>query len=142
MSKQARAKMYEDFLRNEGFAPSIDDDGDVVFKCEGRTYIIWIDEDDEDFFRLVFPSFWPIESEEERLHVLIASQHATSKAKVAKIYMVGDDTWGSIEMFCSPPEAFKPVFRRCIPAIQAAVGAFREKMQELSSEGSAPPDSI
>jgi hypothetical protein len=39
MTKQQRSEMYHKFLLEEGYAPKIDDDGNVVFKCEAGTYI-------------------------------------------------------------------------------------------------------
>ncbi|MDZ7337921.1 MAG: hypothetical protein ONB30_05225 [candidate division KSB1 bacterium] len=128
MDKQQRAKMYQDFLLEEGYTTTIDDDGDVIFKSEGRTYAILIDDRDEDFFRIVFPNFWPIESKQERLKVEQAALQATAETKVAKVFPVRDNVWASIEMFCSPPDVFKAVFARSMSALRAAVGSFAEKM--------------
>lgn len=131
MSKQARAEMYRQFLTEEGFAPRIDEDGDVFFKYEGGNYLVLVDDRDEEFFRLIFPGFWSIESDEERVMVTLAAQHATAQTKVAKVFTVRDNTWATIEMFCSPPENFKSVFRRCLNALRASVVNFQEKMREL-----------
>jgi hypothetical protein len=64
------AERYLTYLLDEGFRPHITNNGNVAFKCEGRNYYIDIDEDDEEFFFLVYPNFWPIESDEElsRVH--------------------------------------------------------------------------
>ncbi len=128
MDKKQRAKMYHDFLEEEGYSPTIDSDGDVIFKSEGRTYAILIDERDEDFFRIVFPNFWPIENSQERQKVEQAALQATAETKVAKVFPVRENVWASIEMFCSPPEVFKAVFARSMSALRAAVGTFAEKM--------------
>jgi len=128
MTKQDRAEMYRAYLAGEGFPAQIDRDGDVTFKHEGGSYVIIIDEDDETYFRLVFPSFWSIESDEERVRVILAAVHATAQIKVAKVYPLGDQTFASIEMFVSPPEGFKPVFLRSLRALHAAVQCFREKV--------------
>jgi len=129
MSKQDRARMYHDFLSEEGYAPKIDKEGDVMFKYEGGVYLIIMDEKDEEFFRLVYPGFWPIESEAEREKAQLAALAATAETKVAKVFLVGDNTWATIEMFCAPPEVFKTVFRRSLRALRAAVHAFRVEMQ-------------
>jgi hypothetical protein len=122
--------MYREFLSEEGYAPKIDGDGDVIFKYEGKTYLIIVEDRDEEFFRLVYPYFWPIESNAERAKVVEAALHATAQTKVVKVFPVKDDTWAAIEMFCSPPQAFKAVFRRSLSALRAGVEAFREKMNE------------
>lgn len=132
VSKDQRADMYKTYLVEEGYSPKTDDDGDVVFKYEGKHYCIIIDEQDEDFFRLIFPNFWSIDSEAERSKVLEAAVYSTAKTKVAKVFVVRDDTWAAIEMFCSPPEAFKIVFRRSLSALQAGINNFLKKMHDDS----------
>lgn len=130
MTKPERAEMYKNYLAEEGFVPKIDDDGDVAFKCEGRTYAILIDKDDDTFFHLALPCFWSIENEAERAQVEQAALFATSRTKVAKVYPTKDNTVAAVELFCSPPEAFKTVFPRAMRALQSCVMSFRNKMNE------------
>ncbi|MGA9115702.1 MAG: hypothetical protein WB626_02895 [Bacteroidota bacterium] len=129
MDKKARAEMYSAYLRNEGFSPTIGEKGEVLFKMEGRTYVIFSDENDEPFFQIVFPNFWTIESEQERAKVERAALHATAATKVAKIYPVESNVWGSIEMFLTPPDSFKAVFHRSMGALTAAVNNFAQEMR-------------
>ncbi|MDZ4201879.1 MAG: hypothetical protein U1C96_07005 [Gallionella sp.] len=133
MTKQEKAEMYRSYLAEEGFTPKLDDDGDISFKFEGKNYLIIIDEGDSEFFRLVYPWFWPIESEDEREKAAQAALYASTQTKVAKVYPVRDDTWAAVEIFCSPPEAFQAVFKRSLGALQAAVHNFRERMQQSTS---------
>lgn len=130
MDKSQRAEMYLDYLRKEGYVPDVDKDGDIVFRLEGKTYCIIIDENDEMFFRLIFPNFWPIESAQERAKVEQAALYATADTKVAKVFPVKDDVFGSLEIFCMPPENFKLIFKRSLSALQTAVGKFANKMRE------------
>lgn len=120
MTKQERSEMYRKYLTEEGYAPKIDDDGDVRFKYEGRYYFIAVDENDEEFFQLVFPNFWTIESDAERDKVAKAAIQATAKTKVAKVFPVNDNTWALIEMFCSPHRSSRLSFdvhsAHCRPA--------------------------
>ncbi len=132
MSKSERVAMYQTYLTAEGYVPKLDDDGDLAFKYEGRLYVVILDDMDDVFVRLVFPNFWPIESAEERGRVVRAAQVATAQTKVAKIFVVEDNVWGSVELFCSPPEVFTNVFRRSMSALQAAVEKFAAKMREDS----------
>jgi len=122
--------LYVAFLTKEGYAPSIDRDGDVQFKFEGGSYFIGVQEKDPKYFRLVFPNFWRIESERERRKVLIAANDSTAKVKCAKVFMLKDNVHASVEIFVNSPEDFKPVFRRSISAIRAGVRNFVRKMQE------------
>jgi hypothetical protein len=134
MQREQLANMYLEYLKSEGYCPHLDDDGDVVFKYEGRHYAILIDPKDAGYFRLVFPNFWAIEDEESRYRAIVAAHHATSRVKVAKVFVVRDDTWVSIELFCSPPQVFQDVFERALGAIQAAVKAFLEQIHEIETD--------
>ena len=138
MDKAERAQMYVSYLREEGYALEIDEDGDVMFKFEGGTYFVLVDEEDEMFFQIMFPSFWPIESEEEGARVEKAAQLATRITKVAKVYRQRDNVNASVELLCVPPEAFKAVFRRALGSIQAGVSNFRAAMSELDAAAPQP----
>jgi len=121
-----------DFLAQEGYQPSIDSEGDVKFKAEGRTYYVIVDEEDETYFRLLFPNFWDIGSTEELTRALLAANHATMRTKVAKVYVHDDgkDTSAAIEMFIDPPGDFKLTFNRSMRALMVSVNTFVEKMKE------------
>lgn len=129
MTKTQRVQDFCDFLRHEGYGPRLDDDGDIVFKKEGRTYVVVLDDDDPECFRILFPGFWKIESSEEAEHVVLAGMKATRETKAAKVYVVRDNACASVEMFCSSPEEPKRVFERCMGAIVTAVNKFVEEMR-------------
>jgi hypothetical protein len=125
------AKRYLTFLAEEGYRPKIDATGNVSFKCEGRNYVIKIDEKDEEFFCLAYPNFWRIESDEELSRVKEAALFVTAENKVVKIFPMRDsNTWATIELFCSPPETFTAVFNRCLSVLRRSVKEFVAKMEE------------
>jgi hypothetical protein len=125
------AERYLTFLAEEGYRPRIDANGNVAFKCEGRNYVIKIDEEDEEFFYLVYPNFWRIESDEELVQVNEAALAVTADCKVVKIFPVGDtNTWATIELFCYPPQTVKDVFDRCLSTLRTGVEEFVAKMEE------------
>lgn len=124
-----KSELFLDYLRQEGYVPKLDGDGDVVFKKEGLSYILFVAEDDRDYFRLAFPNFWPIENDVERWRVMEASASVNAKVKVAKVYPVGDNVWASIELFVSPIENFVAVFERSLRVLMAATGEFRQAMR-------------
>jgi hypothetical protein len=129
-AKKALQKVYMDFLTEEGFRPTIDPDGDIQFKREGFTYFIGVAEGDPQFFRLVLPHIWPIESEEERAKVLTAIDYSNRMSKAAKIYTLGDNVWGTVELFVSSPGDYEPLFERILGSLDAALELFVEKMRE------------
>jgi hypothetical protein len=130
MSKADRVRVFSDFLKDEGYSPKIDDNGNIVFKVEGLSYVIILDDKDEEFFRILFPGFWNIKNPDERLKVERAALKATEETKVAKVLPVGDNTWASIEIFSSSIDNTKSVFYRSLRALQAAVGTFVQEMRK------------
>jgi len=133
MDTETKAKMYESHLKGEGYQPTIDGDGDVIFKYEGRTYYIDVNDDDQ-YFQLVFPRFWKIDDEAELIRVIAAADHTTHMIKVVKVVTVQDheNVSAFVELFVDKPEDFKPIFLRSLRAIQGAVQEFKEKMNETT----------
>ena len=129
MSQATLAETYSDFLTTEGYRPTQDGDGDLIFKKEGRTYLIICDDEDRMFFRLVFPNFWSIDSDAERLQALSAAQESTADTKVAKVFLVRDNVWASVELFVADPAAVAPVFERSMGALESAVNRFASAMR-------------
>jgi hypothetical protein len=123
--------MYQAYLTSQGYVPRPDADGDVDFKFEGRRYCIMVDEDDEAFFHLVLPNFWRLDSEAEREQAVKAAALVTERAKVAKVFLVRDNVFASVEMFCDPPECVTEVFARCLHALAGSARHFAEAMREM-----------
>src|SRR5438045_2642816 len=105
----SKAEMYMEFLREQGYVPRLDDDGDVVFKCEGRTYILFGEEKDEPYFRLVFPAFWPLETAPEEEQARTAINELNAEMKVMKLFVLRDDVWAAVEMFLEPIDSFQAI---------------------------------
>ena len=124
-----KKKLFMRFLREEGFRPKVDEDDDIVFKCEGKSYYIEASESDESYFRLILPNFWQIDNPDEERHALVVMSEVNAEIKVAKIYQRRDSIHATVEMFIDPMEGFKLVFPRCLGCIQAAIAAFSEKMK-------------
>lgn len=124
-------QLYVDFLTEEGYKPTVDSDGDVRFKKEGMTYFISVHSNDPQYFRIVLPSIYKIEDETERLQVLTACDFVNSLTKVAQMFTVKENVWVAAELFVNKPEDFKPLFNRCISAIQTGMLSYVTKMSEL-----------
>lgn len=130
MTEREMADEIASYLESEGFRPTVDKDNDVVFKCEGRTYLVQVDEADPLFFRITFPNFWSVESEDERARVLEVASEVSKAVKVAKVFIVRDDTWASVELFGERPDSYRALFNRAMGALQVAVSLFKDKMRE------------
>jgi hypothetical protein len=129
MDKAGMAKVIADFLKQEGYMPNVDNDSILHFKIEGKTYLIVPNEGDDEYFCMIFPNFWPIESEAERTKAYLASAKATMDTKVAKVYPFGDNLVASVELFVKPFDSFKPLFTRSMNALKAVVDNFISNMR-------------
>lgn len=128
-TRDDNVRLMLDWLTNEGYRPNLDKDGDLIFKRESKTYLVMFENADEQFMRLVFPNFWSIDSEAERMQIANACTVATGNTKVAKVFPVGDNVWASIELFCSGVGQFQSVFERSLAALGAAVDRFVREMR-------------
>jgi hypothetical protein len=129
-NKKELQEMYLSYLAEEGYKAEIDADGDIRIEHDNYSDYIFIDENDLEFFRLVRPNIWNIESEEERFKVLKSADAATSKSKVAKVYTIENKVHTGIEIFVARPKDFEGVFKRALRALGNGHNNFRENMKE------------
>jgi hypothetical protein len=128
-TKSGLQEMYMDYLRQEGYAPSVDSDGDVAFKSDGRTYYIIVDEGDPVYFKILFPNFWKIESEAERAKASTVIMTVNRVVKVIKVYIGSNDSASIIaDIYLNTPESFNNRFPRMLSAIQTARQRFIDGM--------------
>lgn len=134
MPEKKGAEVYLKYLTDQGYRPEVDPDGDITFKKEGGTYLILVDEKDEQFFQLAYPNFWPFTTEEQRQVALEACNFANTKTKVTKVSISANkNVWATIELFVAKREDFIPVLDRALSAIGTGIKRFMEKTQELAS---------
>jgi hypothetical protein len=128
-----KVELFSDFLTQEGYRPSIDEDGDILFKSEGKTLCLSFDEQDEQFVRLYMPNFWGIDDEEERRLVEQACLETTKSMKVAKVFPIEDSVWTAVELFQYPIHALTELLPRWIALLHGSVRCFRSNMERLRS---------
>jgi len=118
------------FLKDEGYTPKLDNDGDIVFKREGLSYILFVSEDDEEFVRLDLPNVWEIESLGERQLVMAAAAEVNRQVKVAKVVPMGDNVWVSAQLLVDPIENVGKVLPRAMNVLSLAVREFADAMRK------------
>lgn len=129
-----RTELFMEYLSEEGFRPKLDEDGDIVFKSEGRSYVLFHPQGDEQLVRLGALWLWPVESEAERQRVLAAAADATLSIKVTKVFPVADNVWATVELLFEQPEQFRAVFLRAVSLVRAGVDHFLERMHAPAEE--------
>ena len=128
-SESELQEMYMKFLSDEGIDDAfIDSDGDVQFTFSGHNMYIEVNEDDNEFFRVVAFNLWPIESQTEAVQVAFAVDAVNRERFVAKAYTLDDNVWIACEAFFGRPEQFKPVFMRMLREIERGIDVFVENM--------------
>jgi len=130
-SRSDLQEIYLEHLRNEGYVPSIDIDGDIQFKVSGDNYFIIIDENDVKFFQIYMGfSLGSINAED----AFTAANISNRRSKVAKVSISPDGNIASItiEMILNNPKDFEPIFARALSLIRNAEGIFRTQLKDLS----------
>jgi hypothetical protein len=122
--------VYMEYLRQEGYMPSIDDDGDILFKVAGNSYFIIIDETDLQFFQIYMGFKMETLSPEIALN---AVNYSNRSSKVVKVAFSPDRKIISItaELLLNDPKDFIPVFSRAISLIQNAENNFISQIREF-----------
>ncbi|MCA9114274.1 MAG: hypothetical protein KDA79_04260 [Planctomycetaceae bacterium] len=124
-------QMYLAYLKGEGYPAEIDDDGTIIFKKEGGTYLLPVPQivKDNNYFTLVYPGFWKVE-DGDRTRALEAVNTATADTKVGKVYLVRGNAWATAEVFVAQPAQFEGVFERCMACITHARQKFIAEMRK------------
>ena len=125
-----KTQLYMDYLREEGYRPELDKDGDVVFKHERVTFIIFANEDDEQYFKMMIPYFWELESAEETDRAVRVMMRLNREYKAAKFCETGEDVSLFVECFYETADGFKTVFARYVDLLSSALREFRQLMVE------------
>lgn len=130
-SKDELQASYKSRLDELGYRPSISELGNVLFKAEGHTYVIYLDEKDPKFFRLVLAFQAPAAAGDDQ----IAKRHkalndATRTTKTVKAYVAdGGATHFAVEEFQATPGDATANMPRMIRAMQAAHNKYLQAMR-------------
>ena len=82
-TKRDLQNAYMDYLRQEGYVPSIDTDGDIQFKVAGDTYYIIVDDRDLQFFQVYTGFKMDTVSQDAALSAANSSNRSSKVVKVA-----------------------------------------------------------
>jgi len=115
MSKAQLQNMYVNYLRGEGYSPTIDSDGDVNFTAQSQRFYINVMENDLQSFQIVMTNFLDIGSASNRLRALEAASAVTRTRPVTRLYLTSS---GRIAIdsfiFLARPEDFSAHLNRLV----------------------------
>jgi hypothetical protein len=134
-------ELHVEFLAEQGFRPKVDDEGDIHFRYEGRHHFI-METQDEQYFHLLFPNFFPLANEAEVEEAALAASAASRATKVAKVYLnpAQDNVSASVELLVGNPADVHAHLLRCLGILGTATGKFLEEMSARLA-AAAPADS-
>lgn len=93
-----RHEMVVSVLQSLGFKPQIDDEGDIFFRYQMKTfYVMGSNSDDEDYLVVVFPQMYEV-NEGEETKVLAVCNKITREIKLTKVYI--DQTLKNVSASC------------------------------------------
>ena len=122
-------ELMKQYLQEEGYCPK-DTDFGLDFKCEGRTYVLIYDGDDEQYFRLMMPNIYDV-TDENRDAVLVALNKTNTTVKVVKAYTpIPQAVWIGFEVLVDSTPVLSDFIPRAISMLRTAQQTFYEALQE------------
>lgn len=129
------------YLNSEGFPASVDGDGDVVFKREGRTYFIQVYPNDPNYLQVVLPNILKVENDEQRRRAMAAANYSSLKSKATKTLVTPQgNVWVTWESILKGPDDYKAVLLRSLSGLENGAQNFASKYRE--SESQAATDGV
>jgi len=129
--EQAFTNQVLSYLRTEGYAPSIDSDGDVKFKVQGDTYYVVVQEYDDGYYVKV-EAFMNAEDANRR-GVLEACNGTMASYKYVRCWLSGGSICYECAGFFSNLYQFKLMFSNYIDVLQLADKKLKSIYNEYDS---------
>lgn len=123
--QQLRTEIKQ-FITDEGYAPSIDSDGDIMFKFEGKTYYVKIYKDTNPFFIAIY-RYHTYSETFTKEKILNAIAECNFK-KGVKVVAYEESYNYRAEMFINSVEPLKGVFTQLLDQIKSISSALADMM--------------
>lgn len=119
-------RVISDYLSQQGYRPTTDKDGDIMFLKEGARYYIITYEDDPQYYSLARANFFQVNDDAMRLRVITAFNEVNRTTKVAKLSINhgNNHVWATAEQLFGSPEHFTLVLERSISTVDTATRKF------------------
>ncbi len=129
------------FLKEEGFMPEIDSDGDILFKSEGHPYFICVSKTDENpMYVTFFRQF--TNPEEYSSETVVMATKALNLYKGIKVVCFEQSFRIGAELFVRDAEAVKGAFYKLKAIIDSAKDEFLSACKNVGTVSSSSSPSI
>jgi hypothetical protein len=116
--------MILEFLKENGFMPKAITENELIFKSEGKTFLIITDDRDTQYLRIVLPNFWSIDSNHEEKLARETALLITKRKKATKIIIEDTIVSAVVEIFLNEPKAFDNIIIRSARVLKSASEEF------------------
>ena len=117
---------YLSFLKSEGYIGSIDDDGDIKFKYEGKAYYIWPSK--SNYFSMSYYVSNKVDGCSNKIKSIIKKTNGSLKAtSVSAIGENCDLIKINIETLLVNPDDYKLLFDRCLKILKLQLKKMNEE---------------
>jgi hypothetical protein len=123
--------LYESYLHTEGYRPQRGEAGSLLFKRQGKTYLIQLDERDPRFVHLLLPDLWTVSAAEQQNIWPILNQ-INASLKVVKCVLVDCQVWVSLEAFLADPSDLAGLLKRGFGLMDCAAESLLAQLREES----------
>lgn len=135
---KAQQDQYLRFLRERGFSPEIDQNGNVQFRDIDFRYFIDVGAAEGGSFSIVLPALLQVDADARRALAREAIDYVNGRVRAAKLFFVGNQVWVVVEVFLVKPDDFPLVFDRAQLVVASAAYQFWDRMREKMP--ASPPE--
>lgn len=132
-SQQSLRSNIMTFLKEEGYMPTIDGDGDLQLKIQGKTYYVSVSESDASPMYVRLSRYFNYPSDYSRIEVKVAAAEL-SLYKTVKVLCLDSQVLFQTEMYVQEPEAFKYAFFKMVSQLQSACNDFDLELENARNE--------
>lgn len=124
-------EMYVEFLTSEGYRPTVDAKGDVLFTTQGQGFYINVMENDLQSFHIVLSKFLDVVVASNRQKALESASAAIRTTRLARVYITSNSKIAvDAYTFIGDPNDFKLVLNRMVNVIITARNNFLSEMRK------------
>ena len=118
------------YLKAQGLMPAEEEYG-ISFKYQMKNFLVFSDDEDEKFFRLMLPAIFDV-NDENRGDVLEAANMVNNEMKAIKVTIFSEDSvWVFFEQFFDSTPVFDDIVPRGINILLAAQNSFYENLKKV-----------
>ena len=123
-------EMIFNYLKDEGFVPSYDEDRDIRFKYQMRNFIVSNYENDKQFLQIMMPYIFDVTAENRRA-ALEACNKINADKKIVKAVVMNDAIFLSTEILLDSTPEPKAFVMRMLDMLLGSQQAFYSILREM-----------